>query len=36
MTTETVERHLTTRFSQLETCADMTLWNEGFRTIEVS
>jgi translation initiation factor 3 subunit A len=31
---ETVEHHLTTRFAQLEHCADMSLWNEGFRTIE--
>ena len=31
---ESVEAHLTTRFAQLEACADMSLWNEGFRTIE--
>lgn len=30
---ETVERHMATRFVQLEHCASMSLWNEGFRTI---
>jgi translation initiation factor 3 subunit A len=34
MSDESVERHLTTRFVQLESCADMSLWNEGFRTVE--
>ena len=34
LSVETVERHLTTRFAQLEHCADMALWNEGYRTIE--
>jgi translation initiation factor 3 subunit A len=34
MSVESVERHLLTRFVQLEHCADMSLWNEGFRTIE--
>ena len=34
MTPESLELHLTTRFTQLETCAELALWNEGFRTIE--
>lgn len=34
MAVESVERHLLTRFVQLEHCAEMSLWNEGFRTIE--
>jgi translation initiation factor 3 subunit A len=33
ITPETVERHMATRFIQLEHCAEMALWNEGFRTI---
>ena len=34
MSDESVERHLTTRFVQLEHCADMRLWNEGYKTTE--
>jgi len=34
MSDESVERHLTTRFVQLEHCADMSLWNEGTRRFE--
>jgi len=33
ITTETVEKHLATRFVQLEHCAEMALWTEGYRTI---
>lgn len=33
VTPEAVEKHLATRFVQLEHCADMSLWVEGFRTI---
>lgn len=34
MSQEQIERHLTTRFAQLEHCADMNLWNEAYRTVE--
>jgi len=34
MSAEQVERHLLTRFVQLERCADLALWAEGFRTVE--
>jgi len=34
MTQEQIERHLTTRFVQLEYCADMALWTEAFRAVE--
>jgi translation initiation factor 3 subunit A len=33
ITHETVEKHMATRFVQLEHCAEMSLWSEGFRTI---
>jgi translation initiation factor 3 subunit A len=32
--TGTLEAHMATRFVQLEHCAGMALWNEGYRTIE--
>jgi translation initiation factor 3 subunit A len=34
MTPEQVERHLLTRFIQLEYCAELSLWVEAFRTVE--
>jgi translation initiation factor 3 subunit A len=34
LTTEAVEKHVATRFVQLEHCADMAMWNEGFRSVE--
>jgi translation initiation factor 3 subunit A len=34
MTQEQIERHLNTRFVQLEHCAELNLWTEGFRTVE--
>lgn len=34
MTDSQVHRHLSTRFQQLEYCADLNLWNEAFRTVE--
>jgi translation initiation factor 3 subunit A len=33
-TSEGVELHLQTRFSQLEVSSSLELWNEGFRTVE--
>lgn len=34
MTTEQVERHIHTRFVQLDFCAELQQWTEAFRTIE--
>lgn len=34
MSAEQTERHLTTRFFQLETCAELGLWVEAFKSIE--
>lgn len=31
---ETLQRHVDIRFAQLKACADMELWQEGFRSIE--
>ena len=33
---ESLERHLETRFYQLETCKELNMWNEAFRTVKVS
>ena len=33
ITSESVDKHLVTRFVQLEHCAEMSLWTEGHRTI---
>jgi translation initiation factor 3 subunit A len=34
MSAESVERHLATRFTQLEFCAEMSLWSIAYQTIE--
>jgi translation initiation factor 3 subunit A len=34
MSQEQIERHLTTRFMQLEYCADLSLWVEAFKSVE--
>lgn len=31
---ETMERHISTKFVQLDHCADMEMWGEGYRTVE--
>mgnify|MGYP005993049787 CR=1 FL=1 len=30
----TLERHMRTRFRQLQHCAELSMWSEGFRTVE--
>jgi len=30
----TLERHMRTRFQQLQHCAELSMWSEGFRTVE--
>eukprot|EP01138_Halocafeteria_seosinensis_P015700 gb/GECG01016021.1/.p1 GENE.gb/GECG01016021.1/~~gb/GECG01016021.1/.p1 ORF type:complete len:610 (+),score=70.71 gb/GECG01016021.1/:1-1830(+) len=31
---ETMERHISTKFAQLDHCAEMEMWSEGYRTVE--